>query len=71
MPKVKANNITMYYDQQGTGEPLILIPNLAAEHACYAFQVPMALRSFVYRAGPTTFTATSMLRHCWHQRATG
>ena len=28
MPKVKANNITMNYDQQGTGEPLILIPYL-------------------------------------------
>jgi pimeloyl-ACP methyl ester carboxylesterase len=39
MPKVKANNITMNYDQQGTGEPLILIPFLAADHACYAFQV--------------------------------
>jgi 3-oxoadipate enol-lactonase len=39
MPKVKANNITINYDQQGTGEPLILIPYLAADHACYAFQV--------------------------------
>ena len=39
MPKVKANNITMNYDQQGTGEPLILIPYLSADHACYAFQV--------------------------------
>lgn len=39
MPKVKANNITLNYDQQGTGEPLILIPYLAADHACYAFQV--------------------------------
>jgi len=39
MPKVKANNITMNYDQQGTGDPLILIPYLAADYACYAFQV--------------------------------
>ena len=39
MPKVKANNLTMNYDQQGTGEPLILIPYLSADHACYAFQV--------------------------------
>jgi pimeloyl-ACP methyl ester carboxylesterase len=29
----------MYYEQQGSGEPLILIPYLAADHACYAFQV--------------------------------
>ena len=39
MPKVKANSITMNYDQQGTGEPLILIPYLSADHACYAFQL--------------------------------
>lgn len=39
MPKVKANNITMNYDQQGTGDALILIPYLAADYACYAFQV--------------------------------
>jgi pimeloyl-ACP methyl ester carboxylesterase len=39
MPKVKVNDITMNYDQQGTGEPLVLIPYLAADCACYAFQV--------------------------------
>jgi len=33
------NDITMNYDQQGAGEPLILIPYLAADYACYAFQV--------------------------------
>jgi pimeloyl-ACP methyl ester carboxylesterase len=39
MPKIKVNDITMNYEQQGTGEPLVLIPYLAADHACYAFQV--------------------------------
>ena len=39
MPKVKVNDITINYEQQGTGEPLILIPYLAADNACYAFQV--------------------------------
>jgi len=39
MPKVKANNITLNYEQQGAGEPLILIPFLSADNACYAFQV--------------------------------
>jgi pimeloyl-ACP methyl ester carboxylesterase len=39
VPKVRANNLTINYDQQGTGEPLILIPYLSADHACYAFQV--------------------------------
>ena len=39
MPKVEANGITINYEQQGEGEPLILIPYLAADNACYAFQV--------------------------------
>ncbi len=46
MPKVKASNITMNYDQQGSGEPLILIPYLAADHACYAFQVAEYAKHF-------------------------
>ena len=39
MSKVQANGIAMNYGQQGTGEPLLLIPYLAADHACYAFQI--------------------------------
>jgi pimeloyl-ACP methyl ester carboxylesterase len=39
MPKVKTGNLTINYEQQGSGEPLILIPYLAADNACYAFQV--------------------------------
>lgn len=39
MPKVKAGNLTLNYEQQGTGDPIILIPYLTADHACYAFQV--------------------------------
>ena len=46
MPKVKANNITMNYEQQGAGEPLILIPYLTADHACYAFQVSEYAKHF-------------------------
>jgi pimeloyl-ACP methyl ester carboxylesterase len=46
MPKVEANHITMHYDQQGTGEPLILIPYLAADYACYAFQVAEYAKHF-------------------------
>jgi len=46
MPKTEANNLTINYDQQGTGEPLILIPFLAADHACYAFQVAEYARHF-------------------------
>src|SRR5262252_3040127 len=39
MPKIKANGISINYDSQGTGAPLILAPYLAADYACYAFQV--------------------------------
>lgn len=39
MPKIKANQLTINYEQQGVGDPLILIPYLAADNACYAFQV--------------------------------
>lgn len=46
MPKVTANNITMNYDQQGTGEPVILIPYLTADNACYAFQVAEYAKQF-------------------------
>jgi pimeloyl-ACP methyl ester carboxylesterase len=46
MPKIKANNITMNYEQQGAGEPLILIPYLAADNACYAFQVAEYAKHF-------------------------
>ncbi len=46
MPKVKVNGITMNYDQQGDGEPLILIPYLAADNACYAFQVAEYAKHF-------------------------
>lgn len=33
MPKVKANRLTINYDRQGEGEPLLLIPFLAADRA--------------------------------------
>ncbi|HMK29656.1 MAG TPA: alpha/beta hydrolase [Terriglobales bacterium] len=46
MPKVKANGITVNYDRQGNGEPLILIPFSAADHACYTFQVAEYAKHF-------------------------
>ena len=39
MPVVQANGIDIYYEVQGAGEPIVLIPYLAADQACYAFQV--------------------------------
>lgn len=46
MTKVRAGTITMSYERQGSGEPLILIPHLAADHACYAFQVADYAKEF-------------------------
>lgn len=46
MPKVKANGIAIHYEQQGAGEPLILIPYLTADNACYAFQVAEYAKHF-------------------------
>jgi 3-oxoadipate enol-lactonase len=46
MPKIKAGNLTMNYVQEGAGDPLILIPYLAADHACYAFQVAEYAKHF-------------------------
>jgi pimeloyl-ACP methyl ester carboxylesterase len=46
MPVVQANGIDIYYEVQGDGEPLILIPYLAADQACYAFQVAEYAKHF-------------------------
>jgi pimeloyl-ACP methyl ester carboxylesterase len=46
MPKVRAGNVTLNYEQQGSGDPLILIPYLAADNACYAFQVAAYAQHF-------------------------
>jgi pimeloyl-ACP methyl ester carboxylesterase len=46
MPVVQANGIDMYYEVTGEGEPLVLIPYLAADQACYAFQVAEYARHF-------------------------
>ena len=46
MPTVNANGIDIYYEVQGEGEPLVLIPYLAADQACYAFQVAEYAKHF-------------------------
>jgi pimeloyl-ACP methyl ester carboxylesterase len=46
MPVVQANGIDVYYEVQGAGEPLVLIPYLAADQACYAFQVADYAKEF-------------------------
>jgi 3-oxoadipate enol-lactonase len=46
MPVVHANGIDVNYEVQGEGEPLVLIPYLAADQACYAFQVAEYAKHF-------------------------
>jgi 3-oxoadipate enol-lactonase len=38
MPQVPVGDITMNYEEQGEGEPLVLIPYTSADNAYYAFQ---------------------------------
>src|ERR1044072_10012651 len=40
MPQVQVDRLTINYEVQGEGEPLLLIPYTSADHACYAFQLP-------------------------------
>ena len=46
MPKVEVDRLTINYDVQGEGEPLLLIPYTAADHASYAFQLPAYTEHF-------------------------
>jgi hypothetical protein len=40
MPQADVDGLSINYGVQGEGEPLVLVPYLAADHACYAFQLP-------------------------------
>jgi pimeloyl-ACP methyl ester carboxylesterase len=40
MPTRTVRDITMHYETFGSGDPLVLIPYLSADHTCYAFQTP-------------------------------
>ena len=46
MQQVDVDGLTINYDVQGEGEPLLLIPYLSADHACYAFQLPAYTEHF-------------------------
>jgi pimeloyl-ACP methyl ester carboxylesterase len=46
MPTVHGNGIEINYEVAGEGEPLVLIPYLAADQACYAFQVAEYAKHF-------------------------
>ncbi|MBV8712217.1 MAG: alpha/beta fold hydrolase [Solirubrobacterales bacterium] len=46
MPQVEVDGLTINYDVQGEGAPLLLIPYTSADHACYAFQLPSYTEHF-------------------------
>jgi pimeloyl-ACP methyl ester carboxylesterase len=46
VPQITADGLTLNYEVQGEGEPLLLIPYLSADHACYAFQLPSYTEHF-------------------------
>jgi 3-oxoadipate enol-lactonase len=46
MSQVEVDGLTINYDVQGAGEPLLLIPYTSADHACYAFQLPAYTEHF-------------------------
>jgi 3-oxoadipate enol-lactonase len=46
MPQADVDGLTINYDVQGEGEPLLLIPYTSADHASYAFQLPAYTEHF-------------------------
>ena len=46
MPRVQVDGLSINYDVHGEGDPLLLIPYLSADHACYAFQLPAYTEHF-------------------------
>ena len=46
MPLAEVDGLSINYDVQGEGDPLLLIPYLSADHACYAFQLPAYTEHF-------------------------
>jgi pimeloyl-ACP methyl ester carboxylesterase len=46
VPLANVDGLAINYDVQGEGDPLLLIPYLSADHACYAFQLPAYTEHF-------------------------
>ena len=41
MPRVQANGIEIFYEEQGAGQPLLLIAGFACDHANWAKMIPL------------------------------
>ncbi len=59
MPTAAVRDIAMHYETEGSGDPLILIPYLSADHACYAFQTPEYAKHFTCVAVDLRGTGTT------------
>ena len=46
MPEIQINGTSIHYERHGEGEPLVMIPFLTADHACFAFQLPAYAERF-------------------------
>src|SRR4029077_2046216 len=46
MSIAKVGAIDLYYDEQGSGDPLLLVMGLAADSAAWLFQVPDLSRTY-------------------------
>ena len=46
MPQASVDGLSINYDVQGDGDPLVLVPYLSADHASYAFQLPAYTEHF-------------------------
>jgi 3-oxoadipate enol-lactonase len=59
MPTATVRDIAIHYETEGSGDPLILIPYLSADHACYAFQTPEYSKQFTCVAVDLRGTGTT------------
>lgn len=46
MPKITVNGFNLYYEVEGDGEPLILVPGFASGHSLWSRQTPALSRNF-------------------------
>jgi 3-oxoadipate enol-lactonase len=46
MPQADVDGLAINYEVEGQGDPLVLVPYLGADHACYAFQLPAYTEQF-------------------------
>jgi pimeloyl-ACP methyl ester carboxylesterase len=59
MPTATVGDIAMHYETEGSGDPLVLIPYLAADHACFAFQITEYSQHFTCIAVDARGTGTT------------